>query len=409
MRDAPLTTIQGGINRLRTKGGARADTLYDLVNGYRLDTGEVQARPGTKRHAQLDQATRGLVSFGGSLHTFCHKAVFVPAGYTLNILVPPPPVSSGSFTLIGGDITYGGDTPGRDIGADPLGNVSGHVIGRLLNSTLLDLVVVAAYGHRDGASPPAESEQLVLALASASGGPAPADAFDTISFTDQTGSPRTFSRSEAIAPDGVASADVRTWTWTVSPAAVLFAADVSTDLTLAGAGGTTVLPELERIRFAEPFMGALYVAAEFTDGQVHHFWLQQGEQWQPNKTYRAGDIVYPSAPTGFVYKATRLGSANPAWAPNVLRYDGSGPEPQSVVEPTVYNDYLYRCVSTTGASPQSGATEPDWPTQDGATVIESTDSPPDVNIPTTVEPATTTVPTSVSDRYGIFKKGKVRL
>ena len=29
----PLTTIAGGINRLRTKGAASRDALFDLLNG----------------------------------------------------------------------------------------------------------------------------------------------------------------------------------------------------------------------------------------------------------------------------------------------------------------------------------------------------------------------------------------
>jgi hypothetical protein len=44
MRDIPLTAIKGGINRTRTKGGARADTLYDLLNVYVTEDGTVQAR-----------------------------------------------------------------------------------------------------------------------------------------------------------------------------------------------------------------------------------------------------------------------------------------------------------------------------------------------------------------------------
>ena len=35
----PLTTLKGGINRLRVKGGASPASLYDLLNGFRC--GEV--------------------------------------------------------------------------------------------------------------------------------------------------------------------------------------------------------------------------------------------------------------------------------------------------------------------------------------------------------------------------------
>jgi hypothetical protein len=266
MRAAPLTTIKGGINRIRTKGGARADMLYDLVNGFCKDAGTIVARPGTARIAELDPLTRGLVGFDGTLHTFCHTQVSVPSGITLNLIVHP-------------------DIPATDYE-------------------------------------------------------------DTIP-------------------------------------------------------GNTIA--LEKIHFAEPFMGALYVAAEFENGNIYHYWLQPGEQWEASKVYKRGDIVYPSTPTGFVYQASRLGSANPAWAPDVPRYDdyfGSG-YTASVIEPTVYNDYYYTCIATTGASPRSGSVEPAWPTEDGATVIESTDNPPDVNVPTTatITPAPSS---STTTRYGSF-------
>lgn len=256
MRAAPLTTIQGGINRIRQKGGARADDLYDLENGYRLDGGKLRVRPGTKRIAKLDPATKGLVSFNGVLNTFCHRAVYVPPGVDLHILVSP----------------------------------------------------------------------------------------------DETTSP--------IA--------------------------------------------LKTIHFAEAFMGALYVAAEFEDNGVWHYWLQRGVPWVENTTYKSGDIVYPSTATGLVYRATRKGGAYPSWSPSVLRYDGTGPDAQSVVEPTVYNDFYYRCIDTTGASPRSGTTEPAWPTEEGATVIESTDNPPDVNIPTTTIPVQNNVSSDITNRYGAF-------
>ncbi len=70
MRTVPLTTIKGGIDRLRTKGGARADALYDLVNGYVTEQYTVAARPGTERTALLPSGTVGLTAFDGKLHVF---------------------------------------------------------------------------------------------------------------------------------------------------------------------------------------------------------------------------------------------------------------------------------------------------------------------------------------------------
>jgi len=39
MRPFPLTTLQGGINRLSVKGSASANRLYDFVNGYLTTSG----------------------------------------------------------------------------------------------------------------------------------------------------------------------------------------------------------------------------------------------------------------------------------------------------------------------------------------------------------------------------------
>ena len=41
-----------------------------------------------------------------------------------------------------------------------------------------------------------------------------------------------------------------------------------------------------------------------------------------------------------------------------------------VIEPTVYNGFKYTVIGTDGANPSSGSTEPDWPTEAGAQIIE---------------------------------------
>lgn len=238
MRPAPLTTIKGGINRLRVKGGARADTLYDLLNGYVTESGTIKVRPGTERTATLDSQTRGLCAFGGELHTFCHTSVAVPVGYVLNILVHPDPP----------DLGYG-------------------------------------YSYVDTAVP------------------------------------------------------------------------------------------LETIHFAEPFLGGLYIVAEFQDGAVYHYWLQPGVEWQAETQYETGDLVVPSVPNGLLYRASRYGDPAPPWQADEPRYDGIGDSyAQSVVEPTEYNGYYYVCSETQGPNPRSALTEPVWPTFEGGTVIERTDT-----------------------------------
>jgi hypothetical protein len=265
MRSAPLTTIKGGINRLRVKGGARADALYDLVNGYLTEANKPVARPGTRRIATLDPQTKGLRAFGGLLHVFSHQQVIVPDGFTLNILVHPDSVENG------------GEYP------------------------------------------------------------------------------------------------------------------------------------IAHIHFAEPIMGALYVVAEFEGGDVYHYWLQSGAEWSASTKYDIGDLVHPTTPNGFVYRAERT-FAHQTWAANEPRYDGTGYEAQSVVEPTEYNGFYYRAVLAQGDNPRSGTTEPVWPTEEGATVIEAADNSDapalESNARSSVNPATT--PTQeIRDRYNVTYGGYV--
>lgn len=93
-RSVALTTVKGGINRLRTKGSAPNDSLYDLVNGYVSAAKTVVVRPGTLRNATLPSdtdggLTKGLVAFEGELHVFSDAQVEVPEGYALHIIAHP--------------------------------------------------------------------------------------------------------------------------------------------------------------------------------------------------------------------------------------------------------------------------------------------------------------------------------
>lgn len=243
-RPVPLTAINGGINRLRVKGGARADVLYDLVNGYVTEAGTIASRPGTERKAALPSTTKGLVYFASEFHTFSHQSETVPSGYVCHIITHP------------------------------------------------------------------------------------------------------------------------------------------TNGTLA----------LSKIHFAKPYLGFLYVVAEFSNGDVRHFWLGNSGVWEANKQYKAGDAVLASTDTGLLYRATRATAPNPTWAPGVTRTIGE------VVEPTTYNDFYYTVVATEGSA-RSGATEPEWPTETGAQVTEESDTESSASSGVTFPPATS-LPSGVDDRYG---------
>lgn len=136
---------------------------------------------------------------------------------------------------------------------------------------------------------------------------------------------------------------------------------------------------LKEIHFAAPYLGGLYVVAEFTVsptiqatvGSVFHYWIQFAEggpnanEWQASTDYSVGDVVIPTVPNGLTYVASRLFPAEPLWAPNTQEMVGN------IVEPTVPNGFGYVCVATTGTNPATGTTEPTWPTADGAQITEN--------------------------------------
>ena len=153
--------------------------------------------------------------------------------------------------------------------------------------------------------------------------------------------------------------------------------------------------ELSFIHFAEPYLQYLYVAAEFNDSSVFHYWLQPVDSWEADTDYMLGDIVQPTVPNGYAYRATRFGSPAATWTANTPFYFGD------VVEPTVANGFYFTVTDAIGDNPSSGSTEPTWNAEDGAVTIEDSDiSTADVTPGTgdTTVP-TATVPEYVTDRY----------
>ena len=100
-----LTTIKGGINRQRTKGGALEDSLYDLVNGYVSKSKTIVVRPGTVRVFELptntagDGVTKGLMAFEGELHVFSDEFVGVEEGMVLHIIQHPDATEADPIAL----------------------------------------------------------------------------------------------------------------------------------------------------------------------------------------------------------------------------------------------------------------------------------------------------------------------
>lgn len=151
--------------------------------------------------------------------------------------------------------------------------------------------------------------------------------------------------------------------------------------------------ELTRVHKAGPFMGFLYVVAEFDDGEVFHYWLQRRGPWEADTVYHLGDVVEPTVRNGFAYQCNRLGPPAVLWQPGVAR------ALNDVVEPTEANSYYYTVTAVAGSAPKSGATEPTWPTETGATVFEDTDLAQPVNPGTggVIDPSR--LPDDLRDRY----------
>lgn len=101
---------------------------------------------------------------------------------------------------------------------------------------------------------------------------------------------------------------------------------------------------LTYIWYAAPFLGYLYVVAEFQNGDVYHYWLQAANEWEASTTYQEGQIIVPSTPNGLGYKAHRVLPKYPQWVPGMEVVLGTK------VEPTTANGYYYEATATSEAA-----------------------------------------------------------
>ena len=188
----------------------------------------------------------------------------------------------------------------------------------------------------------------------------------------------------------------------------------STTYTPAGPFGVGLAPSffnaasypIKEIHFSAPYLGGIYVVAEFdvpsalaaANGDTFHYWIQSStgsdnaNEWAASTDYNIGDVVIPTSPNGLTYVASRLLPANPVWTPSTLEVIGN------IVEPTVANGFKYTVTADAGLNPSTGATEPTWPTSDGATILESSDLSNDQTV-TLATAAAGTPPTATPARY----------
>jgi hypothetical protein len=251
MRPVPLTVLQGGINRLRVKGGASAARLYDLQNAYITNAGSIAPREGTIRAATLDGNTVGLCTLNGVFQVFSSTLASVPQGYIDNLLINP------------------------------------------VNSALA----------------------------------------------------------------------------------------------------------VTKIWFAKPFMGFLYVVAQFSDGSIFHYWLQNNGNWAASTVYKTGTVILPlTTQTGLAYLATRDLAPNPTWAPETLT------AVNAIVEPTSYTGFAYQATAVVGTNPHTGQVEPVWPILENGTIQEFGDFSTSSTDAGTTQGTTTTASNAlgqtITDRYG---------
>jgi hypothetical protein len=253
VRPYPLTVLAGGINRLRVKGGAAANQLYDLQQGYITNAGSISPREGTIRAATLDSSTKGLMAANGQFNIFssAFSTATLPPNYVLNVLSDP---------------------------------------------------------------------------------------------NDRT-------------------------------------------------------QPIETIWFAKPFMGFPYVVAEFANGDIFHFWLQNSGAWTSGTTYTTASIVLPLTSNGLAYEGVRDFPIQPLWTPETIIASGS------FVEPNTPTGFAYEAIAVVGTPAHTGATEPVWPTVAGALLQEFGDfdaSSTDAGTTQGNSQLSTASPlgSNITDRYG---------
>ncbi len=171
--------------------------------------------------------------------------------------------------------------------------------------------------------------------------------------------------------------------------------DVIVEVLTHPVAGSTA--QLAKIHFAKPFLGYLYVVAEWDDDPTiaYHYYLQSFGTWTADTPYPLGAVMQAQIANGYAYVAERLTSPDPVWVAK---------QPRTVaqkVEPTIENGYKYEVIAVYGTTPSSGVTEPTWPVIEGAVVIEETDGVPAVSIPPTDTGTggNTTLPPNVGTRY----------
>lgn len=157
---------------------------------------------------------------------------------------------------------------------------------------------------------------------------------------------------------------------------------------------------LSRIHFAQPFLGRLYVSAEFDNGEIFHYWVTNASAWVASTVYGYLQQVQPTIVNGFYYEASNVSTVI-SWSSGVTIVLNDEKQPK------VYNGFKYRAINVVGVAPvKTSETEPVWPTTEGGTVVEYSYGG---TLPSSTPPRPTrTYPPGVDGEYSPFPPGSVR-
>lgn len=291
VRKESLTASQAGMTRLRDKGGASPNALFELTNAYVTAARTPTQRGGTTwifnyadpRLSKSGNAglTKGLMSWGGMLYTFA------AGGISSNLSIA---INSGQQTTTSGIFTI------------PNVNQTSAVftVGSAANFTLGQTIVIDDNTNR-----------IVCTIASKSG--------NNISIKTQ------------LVIKGSTKVSMGSGAFVQGNPVLILRHPTSSSATLS------------KIHYAKPFMGFPYVIAEFSDGLINHYWLQMPPIWTANTQYNANALVQPTSPNGFYYLCVQVANP-PAWTP-LLQH-----QLFDFVQPTTYSGLQFYALLVIGAS-----------------------------------------------------------
>jgi hypothetical protein len=166
---------------------------------------------------------------------------------------------------------------------------------------------------------------------------------------------------------------------------------------LSDPNNTTASPV--KIWFAKPFMGFPYVVAQFNNGDIFHYWLQNNGTWTSTTDYTSASIVLPPVANGLAYQGVRDFPSQPLWTAETTITSGS------YVEPNTATGFCYQAIAVTGSPVHTGALEPVWPTVAGGIVQEFGDFDASATDAGTTQGSgvfstAAALGSSITDRYG---------